>query len=88
MNYTNRKFRIHSSNGNPRLAEGVIGDYLGTKDELEYYNATVTIMFNPNNVHEVQAQVAIRDLGECDEFFMRTQGAGRMGDYTTQLEWI
>ncbi len=86
--YTGRKFRIRAIGNHPALAEGIIGERLGSQEGLEYYNATVTIRFHENATHHVTAQVAIRDLGELEEFFMKVEGADRMGDYTTQLQWI
>jgi hypothetical protein len=98
--YTGRRFRIYSNNGSKgtyTMAEGVIGEQLGaalrdtsrwSADVFEHYRATVTVMFNPNNIHDVGALVYIRDLGELDEFHMKTDVSQVFGDYTSQLEWI
>lgn len=86
MKYINRRFRIHATAFRGYLCEGTIDNYLGTKDDFEYYGATVIMVFEPH--YNAQALIAIRDLGECDEFFLKTGQHGSMVDYTTQLEWI
>jgi hypothetical protein len=85
--YLGRKFKIHGIRRTSPLAEGTIGDRLGTQDGLEYYEATVTILFT-RKPREAPAQVAIRDLGELEHFYLKTKGAGRMKDFTSQLEWL
>ncbi len=83
-----RRFRVDqigSKAGQP-LCEGILGDYIGHRDGLDHYKAEITLLWNPDNIHTKQGEIAI-DSETLTEFYLGTE-PGRMIDCSKQVEWL
>lgn len=83
--YEGLSFQVHQAGKSTRdLCQGTVGQYKGCRDGLDYYEAEITVTFNPGNEYTRTGEVA---LGESGEFWVATK-PGRMVDCSKQVEWL
>ena len=76
------------SKDSPPLIEGVINRYIGSSDGFEFYDVVATVYsYSGTQSAMLPGRAKIRDLGECEEFFLNLTGSREMVDYTCQLQW-